>query len=128
VQAIRKLSEIGWAPLHVMSRAGSSIGAVLRVGGLQNAQGLISIAWNKDASDLRWADDPDVKEYLAFLKRYVPSVSPDDSFAPDTYNWSQLLVQVLKQCGDDLSRENVMRQATNNPNDAPARVVDQHRP
>ena len=77
-QAIRKLPEIGWAPLHIMSRAGSSIGAVLRVGGLHNARGLISIAWNKDASDPRWADDPEVKEYLAFLKRYVPSVNPDD--------------------------------------------------
>jgi branched-chain amino acid transport system substrate-binding protein len=94
-QAIRKLPEIGWAPLHIVSRAGSSVGAVLRVGGLQNAQGLISIAWNKDASDPRWANDPEVKEYLAFLSRYVPSVNPDDGFAPDTYNWSQLLVRVL---------------------------------
>ena len=112
-QAIRKMPEIGWAPLHIMSRAGSSIGAVLRVGGLSNAQGLISIAWNKDASDPRWANDPGVKEYLAFLSSYTPSVNPEDGFAPDTYNWSQLLVRVLQQCGDDLSRENVMRQATN---------------
>jgi hypothetical protein len=54
---------------------------VLRVGGLQNAQGLISIGWNKDASDPRWADDPEVMEYLTFLSRYVPSVNPDDGFA-----------------------------------------------
>jgi hypothetical protein len=66
-----------------MSRAGSSIGTVLRVGGLHNAQGLISIAWNKDASDPRWADDPEVKEYLAFLRRYAPSVHPNHGFAPD---------------------------------------------
>jgi branched-chain amino acid transport system substrate-binding protein len=122
-QAIRKLPEIGWAPLHIMSRAGSSIGAVLRVGGLHNAQGLISIAWNKDASDPRWANDPEVKEYLAFLGRYVPSVNPDDGFAPDTYNWPQLLVRVLQQCGDDLSRENVMRQATNIRNFIPTMLL-----
>lgn len=54
-----------------------------------------------------------MKEYLAFLSSYTPSVNPEDGFAPDTYNWSQLLVRVLQQCGDDLSRENVMRQATN---------------
>jgi branched-chain amino acid transport system substrate-binding protein len=122
-QAIRKLPEIGWAPLHIMSRAGSSIGTVLRVGGLHNAQGLISIAWNKDASDPRWADDPEVKEYLTFLSRYVPSVNPDDGFAPDTYNWSQLLVRVLQQCGDDLSSENVMRQATDIKNFIPTMLL-----
>jgi branched-chain amino acid transport system substrate-binding protein len=112
-QAIRKISEIGWNPLHVMNRAGNSIGSVLKIGGFENAQGLVSVAWNKDASDPRWKDDLGVKEYREFLKKYVPSVNPDDGFAPDTYNWAQLLVQVLKQCGDDLTRENVMRQATN---------------
>jgi branched-chain amino acid transport system substrate-binding protein len=112
-QAIRKIAEIGWNPLHVMNRAGNSIGSVLRIGGFENAQGLVSVAWNKDAGDPRWKDDPGIKEYKEFLKNYVPSVNPEDGFAPDTYNWAQLLVQVLKQCGDDLTRENVMRQATN---------------
>jgi branched-chain amino acid transport system substrate-binding protein len=66
---------------------------------------------------------PEVKEYLAFLSRYVPSVTPDDGFAPDTYNWSQHLVRVLQQCGDDLSRENVMRQATNIRNFIPTMLL-----
>jgi branched-chain amino acid transport system substrate-binding protein len=112
-QAIRKVSEIGWKPLHIMNRAGNSIGSVLRVAGLQNSQGLVSVAWNKDASDPRWSEDLATRQYREFLEKYVPSVNADDGFAPDTYNWAQLLAQVLKQCGDDLTRENIMKQATN---------------
>jgi branched-chain amino acid transport system substrate-binding protein len=122
-QAIRKAGEIGWKPYHILNSQSTSIGTVIRPAGIENAQGIVSSAYSKDASDPRWADDPAVKDYEAFLKKYVPEVNKNDLIAVGAYNASQTIVQVLKQCCDDLTRENVMKQAENLKNFAPTMLL-----
>jgi ABC-type branched-subunit amino acid transport system substrate-binding protein len=108
-QAIRRAYDIGWKPLHLIAFPASSIGAVLRPAGLEKAIGLISSAVAKDPSDPQWRDDPAVKDYLAWAKRWYPEGDPMDWLNVLGYSSAQLMVHVLEQCGDDLSRENVMR-------------------
>jgi hypothetical protein len=91
----------------------TSIAAVLQPAGLEKAVGLVSINYAKDPADPAWKDDKAVKDYFAFMKKYYPDGNPIDSNNPYGYGAAQTLVQVLKQCGDDLTRENVMRQAAN---------------
>ena len=110
-QAIRKASELGWKPLHVLSYISQSIPAVLKPAGLENAIGIISAQFGKDPTDPRWADDPNTKEYNAWLQKYVPGGNPDDIFLSSGYAFIQPLIYLLEQCGDDLSRENIMRRA-----------------
>ncbi len=110
-QAIRKVGEIGWKPLHVLNSVSSSIGMVLKPAGLEYAEGIVSTAYNKDATDPRWENDEGILAYKQFLQKYVPTINPNDLLAIGAYNQAQTIVQVLKQCGDDLTRENVMRQA-----------------
>jgi branched-chain amino acid transport system substrate-binding protein len=112
-QAIRKVSEMGWKPLHFLSYGAQSISAVLEPAGLENATGIISAAFGKDPTDPRWRDDPNTREFLAWLQKYYPGGKASDIYIGAGYAFSQPLVYVLKQCGDDLSRENIMRQATN---------------
>jgi ABC-type branched-subunit amino acid transport system substrate-binding protein len=112
-QAIRKVSEMGWKPLHVLSYGAQSISAVLEPAGLANATGIISATFGKDPTDPRWKDDPNTKEYLAWLQKYYPGGKASDIFIGAGYAFAQPLVYVLKQCGDDFSRENIMRQTTN---------------
>jgi branched-chain amino acid transport system substrate-binding protein len=88
-----------------------SVGAVLTPAGLEKSKGLITVGYLKDATDAQWANDPAMKEYLAFLKKYYPEANSADSSNVYGYSAAQTLVQVLKQCGDNLLRENVMRQA-----------------
>jgi branched-chain amino acid transport system substrate-binding protein len=121
-QAIRKVNEIGWRPFHILNSVGSSIGTAIRPAGFENAQGIVSTIYNKDPSDPRWAEDPAIRDYKEFLQTYVPSVSYDDLIAIGAFNYAQTLVQVLKQCGDDLTRENVMRQAANLKDFAPTAI------
>jgi ABC-type branched-subunit amino acid transport system substrate-binding protein len=110
-QAIKKNGEIGWKPLHFLNYVSSSIGSVIRPAGIENAQDIISSNYTKDASDKQWDDDPGMKEFVAFMSKDFPEGDKLDNLTLAAYGLAQTLVQVLKQCGDDLTRENVMRQA-----------------
>jgi branched-chain amino acid transport system substrate-binding protein len=112
-QAIRKLAELGWRPVHVLNIPSASIGSVIKPAGFENAQGIISGGFLKDASDPTMAEDPGVKNYLAFVAKFYPNADITTTANAQGYVMSQLLVQVLKQSGDDLTRANVMRQAAN---------------
>jgi branched-chain amino acid transport system substrate-binding protein len=112
-QAIRKAYDVGWTPTRYMSSVAQSIAAVMKPAGVEKSKGVITAIYGKDPTDARWKDDPGFKEYAAFVQKYM---SPNDLIdANATYGMgvTATLVQVLKQCGDDLSRENVMRQAAN---------------
>jgi branched-chain amino acid transport system substrate-binding protein len=110
-QSIRKAYDIGWRPVQIINSVGSSTGAVMKPAGFERAQGLISAHYQKDATDPRWRDDTGMQEYLAFMKKYVSNIDPSDSGTYTAFNTTRTLVQVLRQCGDDLTRENFMRQA-----------------
>jgi branched-chain amino acid transport system substrate-binding protein len=112
-QAIRKAAEIGWKPLHFLNNVSTSIGAVIRPAGVEKAQDIISVAFLMDALDPQWMDDPGMKAFDEFLAKDFPEGNRADSLVMTGYNMAQTLVQVLKQCGDDLSRESVMKQAAN---------------
>jgi branched-chain amino acid transport system substrate-binding protein len=110
-QVIRHLGESDWHPVLVLDNAAASIASALRPGGLENSIGVISTAFLKDGSDPAWKDDDAMKEYLSFMDKYDPEGDKEDIYTVFGYAVAQTLVQVLKQCGDDLSRENVMKQA-----------------
>jgi branched-chain amino acid transport system substrate-binding protein len=110
-QAIRKAYDMGWHPLQFLASVSTSIGAVLQPAGPEKAEGIISIAFLKDPTDPQWRDDPDYQAWLAFMQRYYPQGDLADNFNVEGYALAQTLVEVLRRCGDDLSRENVMRQA-----------------
>ena len=112
-QAIRKAAEIGWKPLHFLNSVSTSIGAVIKPAGFENAQDIISVAYLMDALDPQWKDDPGMKAFDEFLAKDFPEGNRADSLVMTGYNVAQTLVQVLKQCGDNLTRENVMKQAAN---------------
>jgi branched-chain amino acid transport system substrate-binding protein len=122
-QVIRKMGEIGWKPYHIINSQSTSIGLVLQPAGLDYSQGIVSSAYSKDASDPRWAADPAVRDYEQFLKKYLPEVNKNDLIAVGAYNAAQTIVQVLKQCGNDLTRENVMRQAESLKHFAPTLIL-----
>ena len=110
-QAIRKISEMSWKPVHVLNNVSNSVGGVLQAAGLENAKGVLSTQYTKDPTDPSWKDDPGYKEWLAFMDKYFPEGDKTSSFTVYAYTVAQTMAQVLKQCGDDLTRENVMRQA-----------------
>jgi branched-chain amino acid transport system substrate-binding protein len=112
-QAIRKAAEIGWKPLHFLNNVSTSIGAVIKPAGFENAQDIISVAYLMDALDPQWKDDPGMKAFDEFLAKDFPAGNRADSLVMTGFNMAQTLVQVLKQCGDNLTRENVMKQAAN---------------
>jgi len=109
-QAIRKAAEIQWTPLNVLSSIGNSVAATLKPAGFENAKGIVSNFYLKDPTDPAWTDDQGHKEWLAFMDKYYPDGDKTD--AANVYGPSNAatMVQVLKQCGDDLTRENVMKQ------------------
>jgi branched-chain amino acid transport system substrate-binding protein len=111
-QGIRKVASMGWKPLHVVNSNCSSIGGTLAPAGLDNAKGLISAWWEIIATDPKQQDKPRVKAYLEFMRKYMPSVSIDDNTATPGYNNAYMIEQVLKRCGNDLTRENLLKQAT----------------
>jgi branched-chain amino acid transport system substrate-binding protein len=112
-QAIKKMAEIEWKPLHFLNNVSSSIGAVMKPAGFENSQGIISSTYLKDASDPQWKDDAGMKAFDEFLAKYFPEGNRIDLNLMYGYTVAQGLVYVLKNCGDDLTRENIMRQAAN---------------
>ena len=112
-QAIKKNGEIGWKPTHFLNNVSASIGAVMKPAGFEASQGIISSAYLKDTSDPQWKNDPGMKAFDEFLAKYFPEGNRIDGSVMFGYTAAQGLVAVLKACGDDLTRENVMRQAAN---------------
>jgi branched-chain amino acid transport system substrate-binding protein len=110
-QAIKKNSEIGWKPLHILNNVAASVGSVIKPAGYENSQDIISAAYLKDASDPQWDNDAGMKGFLDFLAKDFPEGNKLDGSVIVGYGVAQTLVQVLKQCGDDLTRANVMKQA-----------------
>jgi branched-chain amino acid transport system substrate-binding protein len=111
-QAIKKIADLDWKPVHILDINATSVGAVMKPAGLENSKGVISVNYGKDPLDPMWKDDAGMKKYFAFMAKYFPEGDKDSSFNTYGYSTTQLLIQVLKQCGDDLTRENVMKQAT----------------
>jgi branched-chain amino acid transport system substrate-binding protein len=112
-QAIRKAHEIEWHPLHLLISNSNSISGTMAIAGADASKDIISPLTYKDVNDEQWRSDPSVVDYLAFMRKHYPEGNTADSFNVYGYSAAQLLVQVLKQCGDDLTRANVMRQAAN---------------
>jgi branched-chain amino acid transport system substrate-binding protein len=112
-QAIRKAAELGWKPVHLLNSVSASVGSVMKPAGFENAKGILTTAYVKDATDPRWKNDPAMKEWTAFMEKYYPEGDRTSAFSVYGVLVAQTLVQVLKQCGDDLTRENVMKQAAN---------------
>jgi len=112
-QAIKKTSEVGWKPVHLLNNVSRSIGAVIKPAGFDNAQGILSAGYSKDATDPAWANDAEFKAWSAFMDKYYPDGDRANSSTVVGYSVAETVVQVLKQCGDNLTRENVMKQAAN---------------
>ena len=104
-QAIKKVGEIDWKPLHFLNNVSASVGSVIKPAGFENSQDIISAAYLKDASDKQWDNDPGMKEFYAFLEKDFPEGNKLDGSVVVGYGVAQTLVQVLKQCGDNLTRE-----------------------
>jgi branched-chain amino acid transport system substrate-binding protein len=112
-QAIRRAYDSGWKPLQYLNNVSASVGGVLKPAGFEKSVGIITTAYFKDPTDARYKDDPAVKEWEAFMKKYYPEGALNNAFNMYGYLVAQTMVQVLKQCGDDLTRENVIKQAAN---------------
>jgi ABC-type branched-subunit amino acid transport system substrate-binding protein len=112
-QTIKKTAELGWKPVHILDINATSVGAVMQPAGLEASKGVISVNYGKDPLDPTWKDDPGMKRYLDFITKYYPEGDKNSLFNTYGYSTAQLMVHVLKQCGDDLTRENVIKQATN---------------
>ena len=111
-QGLRKVKETGWTPLQFLASPTNSVKTVLEPAGFDNAQGIITTQFTKQAGDPAWASDPEVTEYVEFMKKWVPNDNPGDFVALSGYVNVQGIVQAIKQCGDDLTRENLLKQAT----------------
>jgi branched-chain amino acid transport system substrate-binding protein len=112
-QAIKKNAEIEWKPLHFLNSVSSSIGATIKPAGFDAAQNIISAAYLKDPTDPQWTTDAGMKTFNVFLDKYFPEANRNDAFVVYGYTVAQTMVYVLKQCGDDLTRASVMKQAAN---------------
>jgi len=111
-QAIRKAYDVDWHPLKFVAGVGSSIAGAIRPAGFEASKGVISAAYQKDPADPQWKDDPAMKAWNIWMDRYNPRIDKSDYYAPYGYNIGFAVVQIIRQCGDDLTRENVMRQAS----------------
>jgi len=112
-QTIKKTAELGWKPVHILDINATSVGAVMQPAGLEASKGVISVNYGKDPLDPTWKNDPGMKKYFDFMAKYYPEGDKNSSINTYGYGTAQLMVHVLKQCGDDLTRENVLKQATN---------------
>ena len=122
-QSLKKVAELGWHPVQIVDYISSSVGGVLKPVGLPLVQGILSASYTKDPTDAQWHDDEGARRFDAFLAKYMPDGNRSDSLVVYGYNVAQTLVQVLKQCGDDLTRANVMRQAASLNNFVPDMVL-----
>jgi ABC-type branched-subunit amino acid transport system substrate-binding protein len=110
-QSIKKVAELGWKPLFLLNGVGASTGTVMKPAGLENSQDIISATYAKDPTDPQWKDDEGIRNFDAFLSKYFPEGNREDLFVMFGYNVAQTMVHVLKKCGDDLTRANIMKQA-----------------
>jgi ABC-type branched-subunit amino acid transport system substrate-binding protein len=122
-QAIKKMAEIGWKPMHLMTDVSISIGAVMKPAGLDASEGVLSAGYLKDASDPQWKNDEGMKKFMTFADKYMPGSNIADANMVYGYAAAQTMTQVLKQSGDTLTRENVMKQAASLKNFAPDTLV-----
>jgi branched-chain amino acid transport system substrate-binding protein len=113
VQAIKKAHDIGWKPTHYLNNVSSSLSTVLKPAGLDASKGLITALYMKEVTDPQWKNDKGFTDWVAWMKKYYPEGALDDQANGYAYNVAILMTHVLKQCGSDLSRENIMRQAAN---------------
>ena len=111
--ALKKIHELGWRPQIYLPIGSASVGGILKPAGLDAAKGVITAANAKSPGDPAWDQDVGMRGYFDFLKRWAPAINPNDSFAASGFSYAQIIVQILKQCGDHLTRENLMRQASN---------------
>jgi len=111
-QAIKKIAELDWHPVQIVDINATSVGAVMKPAGLEASKGVISVNYGKDPLDPTWKDDAGMKKYFEFMAKYYPDGDKDSSFNSYGYMTSELMIHVLQQCGDNLTRENVMKQAT----------------
>jgi branched-chain amino acid transport system substrate-binding protein len=111
-QVIKKVSELAWKPVHIIGSVGASIETVMKPAGLEASRGIISATFVKDGADPQWAGDPEVKQFNEFLAKYYPEGGRSDVLVASGYSSAQSLVHVLKACGDDLTRESVLKQVT----------------
>jgi len=111
--ALKKIHELGWRPQIYLPIGSASVGGILKPAGLDAAKGVITAANAKSPGDPAWDQDIGMRGYFDFLKRWAPAINPNDSFAASGFSYAQIIVQILKQCGDHLTRENLMRQASN---------------
>jgi branched-chain amino acid transport system substrate-binding protein len=110
-QAIRKVHDIGWQQTHLLNSVATSVSTALKPAGLDKSKDIISLQYLKDATDSRWKDDKGVLEYLAFMKQHASGLDAGDLSNMYGYNVAMGLIALLKQCGSDLTRENIMKQA-----------------
>ncbi|THD70435.1 MAG: branched-chain amino acid ABC transporter substrate-binding protein [Bradyrhizobium sp.] len=111
-QAIKKIAELDWHPVQILDINATSVDAVMKPAGLEASKGVISVNYGKDPLDPTWKDDAGMKRYFEFMAKYYPDGNKDSSFNAYGYSTSQLMIYVLEKCGDDLTRENIMKQAT----------------
>jgi ABC-type branched-subunit amino acid transport system substrate-binding protein len=112
-QAIKKVAELGWKPIHIMDINATPVSQTLVPAGLDNSKDIISVNYGKDPLDPQWAEDAGMKKYKAFMAKYAPAEDVNSGISTYGYSTASLLVQILKQCGDNLTRANIMKQATN---------------
>ena len=111
-QAIKKIADLGWKPVHILDINASPVSATLKPAGLDISKDIVSTNYGKDPGDPQWKDDAGMKAYFAFMDKYYPEGDKLNTVNTYGYSTAELLVTILRQCGDDLTRENIMRQAT----------------
>ena len=122
-QTIKKMAELEWKPMHVLTDVSTSIGAVMKPAGLEASEGVLSAHYLKDPSDPQWKDDEGMKKFMAFIDKYMPGANLSDLNLSYGYAAGQTMAEVLKQCGDNLTRENVMKQAASLKDYAPDTMI-----
>src|SRR5256885_351675 len=118
-QAIKKLAEIEWKPMHIVANVSSSVGGVMRPAGFENSQGILSAAYAKDGADPQWDNDPGMLKFFGFLAKYYPEANKLDGSVVFGYGVAQTMAKVIEMCGDNLTRENAMKQAASLKDFAP---------
>jgi ABC-type branched-subunit amino acid transport system substrate-binding protein len=122
-QAVRRVADLGWKPAHYLNNVGASVGAVLVPAGLDKAKGAHTTQFIKDPNDPQWANDAEMGRFKAFMKTYFPEGDVIDANNAYAYVSAQTLVQVIKQCGEDLSSDNILKQATSLKNYTPELIL-----